>query len=133
MTNPDVNHPCKSVTGSRRKQVSAMKMQLADEAFWARVRFDETGKRPSHEDAPLLMGIWQNSWDALVADGPTRTRSVHRYKSLHFLVTSSWGTRDDLLKFQLRDWGSGTLLLAGDASGPLFPATASHTNRQGAL
>lgn len=98
-----------------------LKRQLATESLQALIRLRQTGQPPSSDDSPLLMAIWQAARDAFIAEGPSRCRFAHRHQSLQFLVTTSWGVDNDLLKFLLHDKLTGSLLLVGDANGPVFP------------
>lgn len=105
-----------------------LKRQLATESIFALVRLRQTGQPPTQEDSLLLMDVWKQTLDFIVAGGPITQPKIRGYgNALRFYVTAFWDDKKRLTKFVLHDIITGSLLLAGDMNGPVFPTRKSST------
>jgi hypothetical protein len=106
-----------------------LKCQLATESLFALMRLRKTGQRPTHEDSPVLMDLWKWMLYRIMTSGNiNECRICAGYQKLgagrtfRFSVTALWDDENRLSKFLVYEVVSGSLLLAGDMNGPVFPA-----------
>lgn len=104
----------------RKSALSDFKTALALESLRALASLRKTGEAPTDVTAPRLMAIWRGARDKLVSVGMDHAVSVFAYKGMRFQVAAIYGRDGHLLRFYLRDYFSGALVLTGDNDGPVF-------------
>lgn len=112
----------------RKPALSDFKTALALESLRALACLRKTGEAPTDVTAPRLMAIWRGARDRLTGVGTNRAVSTYTFKGMRFQVSAIYGRDGRLHRFYLRDYFSGTLVLAGDDNGPVFC-----TDRPGAI
>lgn len=95
---------------------------LACESRFAHVWFRESGIRPTHEDAPLLMSIWQLSRDVALRKTSNDRPLIFSFKNrFRATVSAVWDSTNRLSEFTVFDACNGRFLMAGNMDGPIFP------------
>lgn len=106
--------------GPRRPKDARFAAKLAAEAVNALAVLRLTGQPPRKEDAPECFALHAAAWAVIRAD---LRRHAHRVDYAGHKLTAflSWSTDTGVLEsFEIRSVSRGSLLLRGDAAGPLF-------------
>lgn len=117
----DVNaaHAAANAARSARIRAPGALVGLAGEAIYAAALQQRTGRRAVEADAPMCWKLWRLALDTVRAR-PDRFTHRLTFERLRLLTDAALDERGSVCAVHVYLEGRGTLVLSGDAVGPVF-------------